>query len=128
MFDSGSRYPIAIDMSGGNIYAAQFKKTHNGPVIKGLAYVEGPWEIEESSDDVNELEKGLKELLKDSRFSGKRVLLHLPSCNISSFPIHIQVEDSETLEEALFRESKEYISFPLEETIIDCPLLQSLGV
>ncbi len=121
--ESKFRYPIAIDMSDDHVYAAQLKKTNNGPVIRGLAYLEGPWDIRETADGGEECVGLLKGILKDRRFSGKKVLLHLPYKYISSFPVRFRIEDSELIEEAILRESREYISFPLEEAVIDYPSL-----
>ena len=123
MFDKQLRYPIAIDMSGGDIYAAQLKKTHRGPIIRGLVFKQATWDIEETSDREEKLVSVLKEISSNRSFRGKKAVLHLPSRNISSFPIRIETKKSELLEEAIVRESKEYISFPLEEAIIDYPSL-----
>jgi len=123
MFDKKLRYPIAIDMSGENIYAAQLKKTHSGPAIRGLVYKQAAWEVEEANDREEKLVTVLKEISNNRCFRGKKTVLHLPSRDISSFPIRIEAEKTEILEEAIVRESKEYISFPLEEAIIDYPSL-----
>lgn len=123
MFDKQLRYPIAIDMSGDHIYAAQLRKTRKGPNIRGLVFKQAIWNTEETNDREEQLVSVLKEISSNRCFRGKKAVLHLPSRNISSFPIRIEAKKSAHLEEAIVRESKEYISFPLEEAIIDYPSL-----
>ena len=50
-------------------------------------------------------------------------MLHIPVKNMSVLPIRFQVGATETLEEAILRESEKYLSFPLEEAAIDYPSL-----
>lgn len=126
MFSAQSKYPIAIDMSNHDIYAAQFRHSRKGPLVRGLTYRKGSGEITELRDGGNALTSLLKDISKDKNFSGRRVALHLPSHIVSSFPLGIQVEKEESLEEAILRESKAYISFPMEKAVIDYPSLVSL--
>ena len=124
MFESKNRYPIAIDMSDNPIYAAQFRKSRKGPVVRGLAHKKrNGYDGDEPDDSETGLISILKDLLKERRFSGKKAVLHLPHGSISSFPVRVLVEKAQMLEEAILRESKEYISFPLNEAVIDYPSL-----
>jgi len=63
---------------------------------------------------------------KSEQFRGTRAVVHLPPRNIFSFPIRFQVGTTETVEEAIVRESKEHLPFPIEEAIIDYPSIVSL--
>lgn len=126
MATNPSKYPIAIDMDNDEIHAAQLKQTRKGLEIKALRY---------NSIDLNggpeankeEVYTGfLKEIASDRRFSGKKVVLHMPSDYISSFPLNIQKKDEETIEEAIIKESSSYISFPLDDAVIDYPSLSVL--
>jgi len=116
-----STYPIGIDIGSQNIYATQLKKTRQGFEVRGLVHQKLEGEAEEIPDDADILVPLLRQISKNKQFSGKRVIVHFDSQNIFSFPITFQVSATETLEEAIFRESKEYIPFPIEEAIIDYP-------
>ena len=124
MFESKTRYPIAIDMSDDPIYAAQFRKSRKGPVVRGLAHKKrNGYDGDEPDDSETGLISILKDLLKGRCFSGKKAVLHLPHGSISSFPVRVRVEKGQMLEEVILRESKEYISYPLNEAVIDYPSL-----
>ena len=124
MFESKNRYPIAIDMSDDSIYAAQFRKSRKGPVVRALAHKKrNGYGGDDPDDSETALISILKDLLRERRFSGKKAVLHLPHGNISSFPVRVRVEKGQMLDEAILRESKEYISYPLNEAVIDYPSL-----
>jgi type IV pilus assembly protein PilM len=112
-------YPIGIDIGNLNIYAAQLRETKQGFAVRGLVHREIGWEdakIPGLSDLLVPLLKGIS---KDKRFFGKRVIVNISSHSIFSFPMRFQVGTTETLEEAILRQSEQYLSFPLEEAIID---------
>ena len=119
MFNLKSLYPIGIDIGKKNLYAAQLRKTRQGFAVKGL----GHRELNGDADDA--LISALKEISGNGQFHGKRVTVHLPPQNVLSFPIRFQVASEASLEEAILRESKAYITFPIEEAIIDYPSLIS---
>ncbi|MFC1824072.1 pilus assembly protein PilM [Thermodesulfobacteriota bacterium] len=119
------RYPIGLDISEKEIYAAQLKQTHNKFEVRALFHrqLNGEAEREDGGDYKNSLPLLLKEIAKYRQISGKRVVLHLPSQNIFSFPIRFRVNNDESLDEAILKTSKEYLSFPIEEAILDYPSL-----
>jgi len=125
MFKLKFTYPIGIDICNRDIYAAQLKQTRHGLAVRGLVHRELDGEAEDGADANNALTSVLKEISGNSQFRGKRVTVHLPHQNVLSFPIRFQVANEASLEEAILRESKEYISFPIEEAIIDYPSLIS---
>ena len=125
MLNFKSKYPIGIDLSSRNIYAAQLKKTRQGFAVRALAHTELDAEIEPIPDDNPGLADAVKKLTKNRNFRGKSAVLHIPLKNISVFQIRFRVGANEILEEAILRESEKYLSFPLEEAAIDYPSLTS---
>jgi type IV pilus assembly protein PilM len=123
MLNFKSKYPIGIDISSQNIYAVQLKKTRQGFAVRALAHRE----LETESDSISDANPGLvyavKKMTKNRNFLGKSAVLHIPVKNVSVLPIQFQVGKTETLEEAILRESEKYLSFPLEEAAIDYPSL-----
>ena len=126
MFNLRSTYPIGIDLGDQSIYAVQLKETREGLAVRGLAYREFELGDEGVVETGDALISELQEIVKNKRFRGKRVVVHFPSENIISFPIHFQVGEAETLEEAILRESEQHLPFPIEEAIIDYPSIVSL--
>jgi type IV pilus assembly protein PilM len=122
-----SRYPIGIDIGKNNIYAAQLKENRQGLMIRGLVhreYQNDKGGILEAKDVLIPL---LRDVVKDKRLKGKRVVVHFPSEYILSFPLSFQLGKAETIEAAIMRSSKQYLTFPLEEAIIDYPSLTSVS-
>ena len=121
-----STYPIGLDIGNRHIYAAQVKESQQGFSVRGLWHRElngGVKNLPEKSDSLVPL---LREICKGRRFRGKKVIVNMPSQHISSFPIRFQVGESEALEEAILRESRKYVAFPMEEAVIDYPSITSL--
>lgn len=114
-------YPIAIDMSDGNIYAAQLQETRQGIAAGGMASMVLKGEDQEELDGNIALISALKALSKDKRFTGKRAIAHLPAQHTSSFPIRFQLGKNDSMEETILKESKQHLPFPLGEAIIDYP-------
>lgn len=123
MLNFKSKYPIGIDISDQNIYAVQLKKTRQGFAVMALAHRELETEIDSIPDANPGLVYAVKKMTKNRNFRGKSAVLHIPVKNLSVLPIRFQVGRTETLEEAIVRESEKYLSFPLEEAAIDYPSL-----
>jgi type IV pilus assembly protein PilM len=123
------RYPIGIDIGNQNIYAVQLKETRQGLAIRGM--VHRP--LNDGAEGVGILEagdalfSGLEGITKNKGFSGKRVVVNFPSQYTYTFPISFHLQKEESLEEAILRETKEYLSFPVEEAAIDYPSIVSLS-
>ena len=123
MLSLNSKYPIGIDIGKNNIYAAQLKENRHGLAIRGLVHREYQTDkggILEAKDVLIPL---LRDVVKDKRLNGKRVVVHFPSEYILSFPIRFQLGKDETVEAAIMRNSRQYLTFPLEEAVIDYPSL-----
>ena len=123
MFNLGAKYPIGIDIGSRHIHAAQIRQTHKGVSIEELAVRDLEANPEETLDGDGVLVSAIRAMSKNGRFRGKRALLHIPDKNISVFPIRFQVGGTESLEDAILRESQRHLSFPVEEAVIDYPSL-----
>ena len=122
-----SIYPIGIDIGSHNIYAAQLKKNRQDLVIRGFVHRECEGASQAIFNGGEALIPVLKEIVKDKRFKGRRVVVHFPSQYLLSFPIIFEVHGDETLEQAILKKSKDYINFPLEEAVIDYPSLTPIS-
>lgn len=127
MLSLNYKFPIGIDIADNHIYAVQFKKTREGLMVRGLVHREfdkGSKEFFEASDVFISV---LKEIVKNKRFHGKKVVIKFPSKYVFSFPISFEVTSERTLEDAILQEAKNYLSFPIEEAVIDYPSIQPLS-
>lgn len=118
------KYPIGIDIGERHLAAAQLQRQGKGLAIRGLYHRE----LTEASDNTEQaseasLDACLQELVRSKHFSGRSVVLNIPSKNLSIFPLLIQVGSEETLEAAILRESEKYLPYPIEEAVIDYPCL-----
>ena len=116
-------YPIGIDIGSNNIYAAQLKKNRQDLVARGFVHRECEGAAQGIFNDGDGLIPVLREIAKDKRFRGRRAVVQFPSQYLLSFPITIELQGEEDIEQAILRKSKDYINFPLEEAIIDYPSL-----
>jgi type IV pilus assembly protein PilM len=123
MLSLNNKYPIGIDIGKNNIYAAQLKENRRGLVVRGLVHQEYESETGGILEARNVLIPLLRDIVKDKRLKGKRVVVHFPSEYILSFPISFQLGKDETVEAAIMRNSRQYLTFPVEEAIIDYPSL-----
>jgi len=61
----------------------------------------------------------ISEIIKGNNFHGREVVSRMPPSLVKIIPVKISMRDKETVEEALLREAKEYIPYPVEEAVID---------
>jgi len=125
MLNLTTRYPIGIDIGAQDIYAAQLKDTKRGLKIRGLAHRQVAEGTVDASGVNESLLTSLKAVSKDNRFSGRRVVLRIPPQFVFSFPLRFQLNAGEDLEEAILRESRDYLPFPMDEAVIDYPSIVS---
>ena len=123
MLSLNTKYPIGIDIGSNNIYAAQLKENKQGLVVRGLVHREYESQTDGIFESRDVLIPLLKDVVKDKRLKGKRVVVHFPSQYILSFPISFQLGKDEAVETAILRHSRQYLTFPVEEAIIDYPSL-----
>jgi len=122
-----SSHPIAIDMTGQHLYAAQLKSVRQGFSIRGLFHRKMEGDAAGDSGAAEAWVPVFQEIRKERSFVGRRVVMHLPPPSVFRFPVRVQIGEGETLEEAILRESRQYIPFPLEEAVLDYPSLVSLS-
>ena len=118
MFNLKNRYPIGIDITDQNIYAAQFQKTRQGISVRELFHRKLNHVQTDGAKPDDTLVPVLKEIAKNKRFRGKSVSIHLPAWQIYRFPITFEIAGDETLEDGMVRECRRHLSFPLEEAVI----------
>jgi type IV pilus assembly protein PilM len=119
MFNLKEIYPIGIDITDQNIYAAQFQNTRQGMVVGHLFnhHLEAGLTDEDLSGQ--DLNSALRAIAKNRRFKGKIVNLHLPEKHLDCFLIAFDLGADEVLEDAIARECRRSLSYPLEEAIVD---------
>lgn len=121
MLNLKPKYPIGIDIDDHNVYAVQLKQLRTNFAVRGLVHREIDGESEETLEASDGLVSLLKEIRQNKQFVGRRVVAHLSSQNVFSFPIGFQLGEKETLDEAILRQSQEHLPFPIEQGIIDYP-------
>ena len=127
MLNLKNRYPIGIDITDQNIYAAQFQKTRQGIWVRELFHRKLNNGQTDSIAPDDALVPVLKEIAKNKRFRGKNVSVHLPAQHIYNFPITFELGGDETLEDGMVRECRRHLSFPLEEAVIDYPSITDIS-
>ncbi len=110
--------PIGIDITDQALYAAQFQSTRQGKVVGHL------WRqrLEDGAiggEPDEDLIPVLKRVAKARRFKGKQVNLHLPERHMNCFLVSFDLGADEDLEDAIARECRRSLSFPLEEAVVD---------
>jgi type IV pilus assembly protein PilM len=126
VFDKETTFPIAIDIQGEHLYAVQLKERRHGMAkkglaIKGLAHKKLKTALSEDSEGWKDLIPELREIKKNKTFRGKRAVIHLPARYTHVFPLSLQVNEGETIEEAIVAESEKHFPFPVDEAVIDYP-------
>jgi type IV pilus assembly protein PilM len=127
MFGPKAKYPIGIDIGDKYIFAAQLKKTRLGLTVRDLFYQELNLVQQDSVETDTALIQAFKAVAKHSGFKGKSVTIHLPSRQVYTFPINFEVDAGETLDVAIVRECRKYLSFPVEKAVIDYPSIVDIS-
>ena len=127
MLDLKERYPIAIDIADQNIYAAQFQEAGQGVSIRELFHRQLGSAEPDSGEPDDAMLPAFKEIAKNRRFRGKSAAILIPPQHVFSFPAAFEIGVDETVEEAIVRESRKHLSFPLEEAIIDYPFIDDVS-
>jgi type IV pilus assembly protein PilM len=110
--------PIGIDITDQALYAAQFQDTRQGKVV-GHLFSQGLVPGEESDGLDGGLVSALKSVAKTRQFRGKVVNMLLPEKHLNSFIVAFDLGADEALEDAIARECRRALSFPLEEAVVD---------
>ena len=114
--------PIGIDIGTRSINVAQLAGTSGGIVMQDADTVNLP-----ADDLVKEdvIIRVLSDIMKRNNFKGKDVVYRMPPAQVSIVPVKISRRENETVEQAILRESKEYIPYPVSEAVIDYLPLKS---
>jgi len=110
--------PIGIDLTDQALYAAQFQNTRQGKVV-GHLWRQRLAEGAVGGEPDDDLIPVLKRVAKAGRFKGKQVNLHLPERHMNCFLVSFDLGADEDIEEAIARECRRSLSFPLEEAVVD---------
>ena len=108
--------PIGIDIGTRSINIVQLASSTSGLSMHEADIMMLP------DDNIGEgtiLPDVLAKVLKQDNFRGKEVVTRMPPSFVSIIPVKISLRDNETIEQAILRESKEYIPYPVEEAVID---------
>ena len=125
MFRLKPTYPIGIDIGTHDIFAVQVAENRQGVGIRELMHREVQVNDSEMPDVNDALGSLFREISRNKRFLGKTVVVHLPLQHIVSFPASFQIAKAESIEQAILRESRDHLPFPVEEAIIDYPSVVS---
>lgn len=110
--------PIGIDITDQAVYAAQFQDTRQGQVV-GHLFSQGLVPPEDSDGPDHGLISVLKSVAKTRQFKGKIVNMLLPEKHLNCFLVTFDLGADEALEDAIARECRRALSFPLEEAVVD---------
>jgi type IV pilus assembly protein PilM len=110
-----------VDIGAGSVYAAQFRPAGRGLALQGLLH--RPVTGADTMTSDGSLLDALLALRASPLFRSRRVLAHLPPQLLSGFPIRAHPARSETVEAAILRETRKYLSFPADEALLDWPSL-----
>ncbi len=116
--------PVGIDIGTRSINVAQLKYTAGAITIHEADIVNLP------ADDLVKEEsilRVLSEIMKRNNFRGRDVVYRMPPSQVSIVPVKISKRENESIEQAVLRESKEFIPYPVSESVIDYLPLKSTG-
>ncbi len=108
--------PIGIDIGTRSINVVQLAGTSEGIVMHDADAVLLPAE-DLVKDEV--IIRVLNDIMKRNNFKGRDVVYRMPLSQVSIVPVKISRRENETVEQAILRESKEYIPYPVTDAVID---------
>jgi type IV pilus assembly protein PilM len=121
-----SIYPIGIDFDDRDFHAVQLKRTGEGVAIREMVHQRlnhPPGDMMDSDDSLGSI---LKEIINRNHFRGKRILFNIPSQYVYTFPISFEIENGRSIEDAIVQEMKGYLSFTVNEAVIDYPSIKAV--
>jgi len=117
-------YPISIDFDSNDLYAVQLKGFSDGVKVQDMACGTFNGSLEDVVQSGDKFVSFLKKLIKEKNFRGRSALLNVPSNDVYTFPISFEASGNESVEERMMKEVGGYLSFPMNEAIIDYPSLE----
>ena len=117
--------PIGIDIGTRSINVVQLAKSASGLYIHEADIMMLP---DEKITEEREITDALSNLIKRNKFMGKEVISRMHPSLVSIIPIKVSQREGETIEQAILREAKEYLPYPIEESVIDyLPISSVMG-
>lgn len=108
--------PIGIDIGSRSVNIVQLAKSSEDLHIHEADIMMLP---SEKVLDAGTIKDALSDLIKRNNFKGKTVVSRMPPSLVSIIPVKISPREGELLEQAIVREAKEHITYPVEEAVID---------
>ncbi len=108
--------PIGIDIGTRSINIVQLAKSSRGLCIHEADIMMLPDEkvMKEST-----IADALSGIIKRNNLKGKEIVSRMSPSLVSIIPIKISQREGESVEQAILRESKEYLPCPVEDAVID---------
>ncbi|MBW2144722.1 MAG: pilus assembly protein PilM [Deltaproteobacteria bacterium] len=119
-------YPIGIDFDNQDLYAVQLKRMGEGVAIREMVHQRLSHPLADTMDSGDSLASILREILKKNHFRGKRILFNIPYQYVYTFPISFEIGNGKSIEDAIVQEMKGYLSFTVNEAIIDYPSIKAV--
>jgi len=124
---AGSAYsPIGLDIGAVSIKMVQLKRTSSGLTVKDMIMREMPASDKENGGGRKDaIIQAIKDIMKESSFSGRSVVSVMPGYQMDIFPVKLTLTDEEALEEAVVKEAGAHLSYGAENAVIDYLLVNS---
>lgn len=108
--------PVGVDVGSRSVNAIQlvYNQDHMDVHEADIAMLP-----EEGKFDPEILKEIIHDLFRRNSFKGKDVVSRMPSFQVNIIPVKISLREGERLDQAIIREAREYIPYPLEEAVID---------
>lgn len=108
--------PIGIDIGSRSINTVQLTASSGDLHLHEADIMMLPDEkvFEEST-----IVDALSDMIKRNKFKGRDVVSRMPPSLVSIIPMKISPRENESVEQAILREAKEYLPYPVEEAVID---------
>jgi type IV pilus assembly protein PilM len=120
MFVKRQLSPIGLEIGPHAIRAVQLQKSSCGwTVLDAVTWERFPDGAAPGKSRLENTIARIRDGIKSSVLAGKWVVSALPSDLLDILPIKLSLEGNESLEEAVVRESRAYLSYDLEEAVLD---------
>ncbi|MBI5740456.1 MAG: pilus assembly protein PilM [Nitrospirae bacterium] len=123
-----SKYsPIGLDVGAASIRMAQLKRTLKGWVIGEMIAKDIPASNNENGAGRKDATiQAIKDIMKESSFSGRSVVSVMPGYQMDSFPVKLSLTGDEAVEEAVIREARAHLSYSAENAVVDYLLVNNV--
>lgn len=112
--------PIGLDIGAISIKMAQLQRTAKGWAVRDMLIHEIPVSDNENGGGRKEaVMQAIKEGMKKSSFSGRRVVSAMPCYQMDILPVKLSLAEDMSLEEAIIEKARQYLSYDLDNAVID---------